>query len=336
MRRLPRPLLLGSIILAAAAIVAAQAPVPRVALTPRDGPALATAASWAYQLQRVEPASIDPAFDVLVTDYSRDGTADGAWTGGEVGALRGRPGARPRIVLAYLSIGEAEAYRAYWRTHWRLAPPAWLGQENTEWPGNYAVRFWHPDWQRIHLDPSPSLLRSLASRWLPSLIPEPYLDRILEAGFDGVYLDKVDAFEDWADERPVAADDMARFVAAIADYARARRPGFLIVPQNGEELLANPEYLKKIDGIAKEDLTHGIAGDGTPNAADDVAAATADLDLAAAAGLPVFQVEYLDDPAARREVQLEAVRRGYRLLFARRELNLPTEPLPRLDPNRAN
>jgi cysteinyl-tRNA synthetase len=53
-----------------------------------------------------------------------------------------------------------------------------------------------------------------------------YLDRILDAGFDGVYLDLVDAFEDWVPREegdsgwPRAEQDMVDFVRAIADHAR--------------------------------------------------------------------------------------------------------------------
>jgi cysteinyl-tRNA synthetase len=79
-----------------------------------------------------------------------------------------------RLVLCYLSVGEAETYRFYWRSEWETAPPDWHLGENPQWPDNYAVRYWDPDWQGIVF---------------------AYLERILDAGFDGVYLDRVDAYE---------------------------------------------------------------------------------------------------------------------------------------------
>lgn len=327
MRRLRR--LLVVLVVAATAALAvfltSQAPRERSPLPPRTGPALAGVSAWGYQLQHVIPSLIPEAVDLLITDYSRDGTASGAWTADDVAALRHRASGKPRIVLAYLSIGEAETYRAYWRRHWRVSPPSWLGAENAAWKGNYSVRFWEPGWQRLIFDAAPGLFDRVTARWFPSFAAEPYLDRILAAGFDGVYLDKVDGFEDWSTERPDAARDMVRFVSTIAEYARARRPGFLVVSQNAEDLLGQAEYIAKIDAIAKEDLYFGIVGDGIPNQPDDIAAAEGFLSLARAAGLPVFIVEYIGNLDIRNAIQRQTQALGFRPLFASRELNLPPE-----------
>jgi len=97
-----------------------------------------------------------------------------------IAQLRTKPGGGRRLVLCYMSIGEAEDYRWYWQPGWESDPPSWLGPENPDWPGDYLVRYWDPEWQGIiHGDST------------------AYLDRILSSGFDGVYLDKVDAYEDW-------------------------------------------------------------------------------------------------------------------------------------------
>jgi cysteinyl-tRNA synthetase len=117
-------------------------------------------------------------FDLVVTDYSFDGSGDEAFTAEEIGTLKSALGGK---LLAYLSIGEAEDYRWYWQEAWDAdrdgvpdpGAPAWLDGENPDWPGNYKVRFWDPGWQAIVLQ---------------------YLDQILAQGFDGVYLDLVDAY----------------------------------------------------------------------------------------------------------------------------------------------
>lgn len=95
---------------------------------------------------------------------------------------RKRDGGR-RLVLAYLSIGEAESYREYWQRAWTDAPPRWLGEENPDWTGNFKVRYWDPEWQAVILGDESA-----------------YLDRILTAGFDGAYLDIIDAFEHFESE----------------------------------------------------------------------------------------------------------------------------------------
>ena len=83
-----------------------------------------------------------------------------------------------RLVLSYLSIGEAENYRFYWQKEWDINPPPWLEEENHDWSGNYKIRYWDENWQHIIFGN-----------------PNAYLDKILKAGFDGVYLDLVDSFE---------------------------------------------------------------------------------------------------------------------------------------------
>ena len=72
-----------------------------------------------------------------------------------------------------------------------------------------------------------------------------YVDRLLDAGFDGAYLDIIDAYEYYADRgRSSSPQEMAAFVAAIADYARQKDEDFLIIPQNAPELATMvPGYL---------------------------------------------------------------------------------------------
>jgi len=115
-------------------------------------------------------------YDILVTDPFFLGTVP--FTRREVLALKRKACGGNRLVLAYLSIGEAEDYRPYWKAAWKAAPPPWLEEENPDWPGNYKVRYWMEDWQEI-------LLGGEGSR----------LHQIVDAGFDGVYLDIIDAFE---------------------------------------------------------------------------------------------------------------------------------------------
>jgi cysteinyl-tRNA synthetase len=115
------------------------------------------------------------AYDILLIDAFCEGIS---LTAGEVSSLRTKANGGSRLVVAYMSIGEAEDYRFYWQPDWSDEPPAWLAEENPDWPGNYKVRYWDPEWQSIIYGTGDS-----------------YLGRILSAGFDGVYLDIIDAFE---------------------------------------------------------------------------------------------------------------------------------------------
>jgi cysteinyl-tRNA synthetase, unknown class len=300
---------------------------PRPApLSARTGPALASAQSWGYQLQGVSAALLAPELDVLVVDYARDGRQETAFQPGDVARLRQRGSNQPRIVLSYLSIGEAENYRFYWRQAWRQNPPHWLGTENANWRHNYTVQFWQPEWQSLILKSKPTRLDALVERFWSA--EKSYLDQIIDAGFDGVYLDRIDAYEGASAKRPTARADMIAFVQAISAYAKARRPGFLIVPQNAEELLDSVPYLAAIDGVAKEDLLFGLAGDGVANDPEEVNASLALLARVRAARKPVFVIEYLKDPAAQAQASKELRSRGFIDVYAARTLDQAPKPAP--------
>ena len=211
--------------------------------------------SWGYQLQgrngktlKVEELSRSD-FDLLVVDFAN---GERPWTKSEVLALQRKPDGSRRLVLAYLSIGEAEDYRFYWKKKWKKHRPSFLAAANKEWKGNYKVRYWRSEWQRIIIGDADS--------------DDSYLDQIVEAGFDGAYLDIVDAYEFFGPdgevpERPKAAEDMCKLVARLANRARRhhKKTEFLIVPQNGSGILDElpkkmaKAYLSTIDAIGAED-----------------------------------------------------------------------------------
>ena len=114
-------------------------------------------------------------YDILIIDAFYN---DHLLTKAEVQSLKVKSNGGTRLVIAYMSIGEAEDYRYYWNGGWKTGSPAWLLDENPDWPGNYKVQYWNKDWQQIIYAGSDS-----------------YLNKLLTSGFDGAYLDLVDAFE---------------------------------------------------------------------------------------------------------------------------------------------
>lgn len=100
------------------------------------------------------------------------------FTAAEVSQMRNKANGGKRLVICYMSIGEAEDYRYYWQQLWNNSKPSWIAAENPDWPGNYKVQYWSDDWQGIIYKNSDS-----------------YLTKITSAEFDGVYLDIIDAFE---------------------------------------------------------------------------------------------------------------------------------------------
>jgi cysteinyl-tRNA synthetase len=270
---------------------------------------LAAAKSWGYQLQEPDPDEIAAVpYDMIVIDYSRNGGDALALTPGEVDTLRSKPDGGRRSVLAYLSIGEAETYRYYWKWYWGwffgALAPGWRGPQDREWRGNYGVRYWMEDWQKI-------IFRGDNS----------YLDRIIRNGFDGVYLDKVDEYVDMAKSNRDARAEMITFVKALAAHARAIKPGFLVVPQNGDELLTDDGYRAAIDGVGKEDLLFGEAKDKRANDAQSIADNVALLHLLTRERKPVFAVEYLDAPEKIADARRRLLAYGFIPYFADRALD---------------
>ena len=119
-------------------------------------------------------------YDAFIIDlfYDDDTLGQVALTAADIASLKTKPNGGTRLVIAYMSIGEAEDYRYYWNTAWLTSPPSWLEKENPEWLGNYKVRYWDASWQTIIYGNNTS-----------------YLKKILDAGFDGAYLDIIDAFD---------------------------------------------------------------------------------------------------------------------------------------------
>lgn len=188
-----------------------------------------------YQLQNYDLDQLEAASaDLYIIDYSKEGDEESRFTSDEI--LRLQNGS---IVLSYISIGEAEDYRYYWQDDWTEGDPSWLGDTNHEWEGNYKVKYWDPAWQEIVFD---------------------YIDKIMESGFNGIYLDIIDAYEYWGPDgdsgldRDSSEQDMVDFVVALSVYTKTSDPDFLIYPQNGEALGTHAEYLAVVDGIGREDV----------------------------------------------------------------------------------
>lgn len=114
-------------------------------------------------------------YDAVIIDLF---LKDEIFTAEEIAQLRNKANGGKRLVICYMSIGEAEDYRYYWQSSWNTNKPDWIAAENPDWPGNFKVKYWNEDWQLI-------IYKSADS----------YLDRIVTVGFDGVYLDIIDAFE---------------------------------------------------------------------------------------------------------------------------------------------
>ncbi|MBS0240711.1 MAG: endo alpha-1,4 polygalactosaminidase [Proteobacteria bacterium] len=285
------------------------------------------AKSWAYQLNNLGPAQqakiAASPYDLVVIDYARSEVGEKGpeipLTTAEVARMKRKPDGSPRLIIAYLSIGESENNRYYWPADWNRKRPGWMGAESKEWKGNYLVQYWEPVWQHIIMGDGPS-----------------YVDRILSAGFDGFYVDRADAYYRFGDTKD-ARDKMSEFLVKLATHIRSKKPDALIMMQNAEELLDRPDVVDAIDAVAKEDLIWGISHHEVVNKQDDIDDSTALLKLAQKAGKAIFVVEYLKNPKNIEEAKRRMADLGFVLYYGPRglyELPGPTPAARATEPER--
>jgi cysteinyl-tRNA synthetase, unknown class len=239
--------------------------------------------SWGYQLHgmSIAEAAASP-YDMLVVDATAGLRSGAPFTPGEVAQLKRKPDGSRRLVVSYLSVGEAEDYRPDYFTPEYMTEdaPDWLMHENKDWKGNRLIRFCNKGWQLTILGDEHG--RNLYN----SIDPSP-LYRLLELGFDGIYLDRVDVYSEITKECPDGAAKMVDFIARLGAHARKRDPHFMVILQNAEELLAHKAMMNTIDAVAREGLFHSWTG-----TAADTATAVQRLKSAQAAGRGVFVVDY--------------------------------------------
>ncbi|MGD9669658.1 MAG: endo alpha-1,4 polygalactosaminidase [Hyphomicrobiaceae bacterium] len=273
-----------------ATLIARQPPPQELAAARlRRAAAIGSVTSWGYQLASLDLKLAAAApYGLLVVDATT-GVGDGeAMKAADVTRLKNMPDGGRRLVVGYLSIGEAEDYRPDYFSAEYLEEdaPDWLMHENPQWKGNRIISFCEEGWQRTILGDENG--RSVYN----SIEPSP-LYRLVELGLDGVYLDRVDVYSEVGKACPDAERRMVAFVKRLAEHARRRNPDFLVILQNAEELLRHQDMLETIDAIAKEDLFYGVDHSEKENARDLVRDTLANLRLARRAGRPVFFVDYV-------------------------------------------
>jgi cysteinyl-tRNA synthetase len=250
--------------------------------------------SWGYQLSDIKLEELVHApYDLLVVDATT-GLATGRRFGSsEVDRLKRKPDGVRRLVVSYLSVGEAEDYRPEYfaKEYMEEDAPDWLMHENKDWKGNRIIAFCSEGWQQTVL--GDEMGRSVYD----SLDPSP-LYRVLELGFDGVFLDRVDVYQDVGKRCPDAERRMVDFVVRLAAHARKKNPHFMVIVQNAEELLKHRRMIEAIDAVAKESLFHSWGRTPSANNQDTVANSIRFLTLAKQAGRPVFVIDYARSRAA--------------------------------------
>ncbi len=266
---------------------------------------MTSAKSWGYQLNGISLEELEKSlYDVLVLDATTGLASGKPFTPEQVARLKRKPDGSPRTVVSYLSIGEAEDYRPDYFDEEYLSEdaPDWLMQENPQWKGNRIIRFCKEGWQL-------TILGDADGRNLYNSIEASPLYKLIEAGFDGVYLDRVDVYSEITSECADSRNKMIDFVARLGAHARKVAPEFLVILQNAEELLDSPKMIKTIDAVAKESLFYGEDMSQRANNPKSVGYTIENLKLAKKAGRGVFVIDYVTAKAtamdAKRRIEAE-------------------------------
>jgi cysteinyl-tRNA synthetase len=222
-----------------------------------NGPSLADVKHWLYLIDvnlapEVVEQIVDSEHDMVVLDFIPSEANNTDFPMAElVDQLHNAP--HPKIVVAYIDIGQAEEFRTYWQPGWGVGNPSWIAGEDPDgWEGNFPVAYWDDEYREI---------------WLGA---GGMLEEIVDAGLDGVYLDWVEAYSDEQVLKLAAADgvdpvqEMIWWVGDIADFGRDSKPGFIVIAQNAAELAEHDEYVAIINAIAQEQVWFDGGADNDP------------------------------------------------------------------------
>jgi uncharacterized protein (TIGR01370 family) len=203
----------------------------------------------------------------------------------------------PRWRVAYVSVGEAEEYRAYWK---KVKDAAWLKGENSHWKANHRVDMRSAQWKDI-----------LIKEVIPAAIA---------AGFNGVMLDTIDTASYLEDTGGADAKGMREAAVTLVHDIRAAFPDLAILVNTTDAILL--DLVTYIDGIVTEDicmmpdLAKGTYAHTPQETSADMLKNV--LPARDKVRCPVFSIEYLkaDDERNKSFCRKKAKRFGLRVYFA--------------------
>ncbi|RZJ26717.1 MAG: hypothetical protein EOO48_12720, partial [Flavobacterium sp.] len=114
-------------------------------------------------------------YDMVVIDVFFDG--NNALTPDDIALLKDKAHGGKRLVLSYMNIGAAENWRYYWQRNWKIGAPKFLRKKYEGYDNEIYVDYSDKAWQKIIFGNDDS-----------------YVKRIIDAGFDGTYLDNTEAY----------------------------------------------------------------------------------------------------------------------------------------------
>ncbi len=210
-----------------------------------------------------------------------------------------------RWILGYVSTGQAQTIEWYWQSWWREGNPWWIANP-WDYSGTYNVLYWASEWQ--------------------SLVFQT-IDRIINAGFDGAFLDQSDPYWNSGFPGGPSTQNMLRskeLVCNIYNYANSKKPGFKIMVNGGGNQidLYGADYWKCLDANAAEHLWYKNSGVQESAAYRDYT--VPQLQKLVRAGKKVFTFDYT---AVQSEINnVLSITRGYGFIPTVTDASVSTTP----------
>jgi len=238
--------------------------------------------------------------DFLVIDYSFDGSGDNEIPQEDIQKLKDSG----KKVFAYLSIGEAEDYRFYWREEYNQKKPDWIVRENPEWKGNYTIRYWTPPWKEI---------------------VKEYMTRIQKAGFDGLFLDKVDAYDDFKPEDIPHIDPRTEMIILLYHIFRTNQElgaNFQFILNNGESIAIEDQLVSDFSfAILVESLY--TDGDNQERTLEEYGPREKNLKALDKQKKWILLLEYVTSKDLQTKIKKKAKKNHFSIEYAKQDLSLP-------------
>jgi cysteinyl-tRNA synthetase len=127
-----------------------------------------------YSKSKFLEAIANTNYDLVFIDLYHNGVL---FKKEEIEKLKQKKNGGKRLVVCYMNIGAAEKYRTYFKRDWSLGNPSWLKKNYEGYENEFWVEYWNKDWQKIIYGNDDS-----------------YAKKIVDAGFDGMYLDNIEAY----------------------------------------------------------------------------------------------------------------------------------------------
>ena len=219
---------------------------------------------FCYCIGQVHRAPEYRGFDVIVLDLD-EASKELVESLREGGAL----------VLAYINIGYAEE----WRSYWHDVKQKGIVHEESEYEGEYLVELWSPYWR--------------------SLVEERAREA-LDKGFDGVYLDNIDAYVAIGEDNPswaLGADPERAMISLVSQVREVvgERP-IMVNIGVATSLLADEAFIQLVDGVLREELFQELFMECTsvPREPNEVLRDLVFLEVTRLRGKTVVDVEFVD------------------------------------------